>query len=621
MLTSEKPLCWKSNGGKCPEWLQHCRRAGFWGQWFTLRDASKLRSLVVLPWGNSFGESICRFYSRFGAFYQENESRMPMGSFSAMGDCATLSLSSTVSQIPKTLEPSQFTQLQSGPMKNHPPLQPFDHHNQKLADHVHPSDWVNPTPSGRYNLVVIGAGTAGLVAAAGAAGLGAKVALIEKHLMGGDCLNTGCVPSKAILAAAKAATTHRDSQSLGVTFKGETHVDFAAVMERMRELRAGISSHDSASRFTGLGVDVFLGAGKFRSPTTAEVAGQTLSFKKAVIATGGRATTFDVPGYDSVEPLTNETLFSLTQLPPRMVVVGGGPIGCEMAQAFAKLGSQVTLVDRNAQILGRQDAEAAEVVRAEMERDGVRFVMDATVERFEKLDDGKMVVCQSGGTTIRLECDQILVGIGRTPNVHGLGLEEAGVEFDSRQGVRVNDRLQTTQKNIFAAGDVASKYKFTHAADFMSRAVIGNALFLGRSKLSRLVIPAATYTFPELAEVGVTAKQAAAEGQAIDTYTQYFSKIDRAILDGDTVGFVRIHTRKDTDKIIGATIVGAHAGDMIGEISLAMTHGIGLKKIASAIHPYPTRAEAIRKIGDQFNKTRLTPLVAKLMKTWLRWTR
>lgn len=506
-------------------------------------------------------------------------------------------------------------------MKNYPPLQPFDRHNQKLADNVHPPNWTNPTPSGRYNLVVIGAGTAGLVAAAGAAGLGAKVALIEKHLMGGDCLNTGCVPSKAIIAAAKAATAFRGSEKYGVTFDGETHVDFAAVMERMRMLRAGISGHDSASRFTNLGVDVYLGAATFQSPSTVKVDGQILEFKKAVIATGGRATKLQVPGYEAAEPLTNETLFSLTQLPSSMVVIGGGPIGCEMSQAFAKLGTKVTLVDRNEQILGRQDPEAAKLVREEMELDGVQFVMNASVEQFEKTDKGKAVVCRNGNESTRLDCDQILIGIGRSPNVQGLGLEAAGVDYDDRKGISVNDRLQTTAKSIFAAGDVASKYKFTHAADFMSRAVIGNALFLGRSKYSQLIIPAATYTSPEVAEVGITAKEADSCGIAIDTYTQFFAKIDRAILDGDTQGFVRVHTRKGSDKIIGATIVGAHAGDLIGEISLAMTCDIGLKKIASAIHPYPTRAEAIRKIGDQFNKTRLTPLVAKLMQTWLRWTR
>ena len=506
-------------------------------------------------------------------------------------------------------------------MNHSPTLQPFDKHNRELADNVHPSDWVNPTPNGRYNLVVIGAGTAGLVAAAGAAGLGAKVALIEKDLMGGDCLNTGCVPSKALIAAAKVAISHRNSDEYGIRFNGDPEVDFPLIMERLRRLRAGISKHDSAKRFADLGVDVFLGAGKFRSVSEIEVGEQVLKFKKALVATGGRATKLNVPGYDEVAPLTNSTLFSLTKLPRRLVVVGGGPIGSEMAQAFARLGSKVTLVDRNENILGRQDPEAAQLVRQEMENDGVEFVLGASIERFERYADDRAVVCSVGGESIRLECDQILVGVGRAPNVHGLGLKNAGVAFDERAGVTINNRFQTTNRNIFSAGDVASKYKFTHAADFMSRAVIGNALFLGRSKLSRLTIPATTYTSPELAEVGVTAKDASDRGLAVDTYTQYFKKIDRAILDGETIGFVRVHVRKGTDKIVGATIVGSHAGDMIGEITLAMTQGIGLKKIASAIHPYPTRAEAIRKIGDQNNKTRLTPFVAKIMKSWLRWNR
>ncbi len=502
-----------------------------------------------------------------------------------------------------------------------PQLQPYDTHNQKLAENVHPPDWKNPTPNGTYNLVVIGAGTAGLVTAAGAAGLGAKVALIERDLMGGDCLNVGCVPSKALISAARAIATSRDSKEFGVTIDGHVKVDFAAIMERMRRLRADISPHDSAQRFSDLGIDVFIGEGKFVSSSEIEVDGQRLKFKKAVIATGARAAKLPIPGIDDVQPLTNETLFSLTELPRRLTVIGGGPIGSEMAQAFARFGTEVTQIEKADHILAREDSDAAKVIQKAMEKDGIKFQLNATTLRFEQRGDEKITFYEQDGKEHEVASDQILIGIGRAPNVNGMGLEAAGVEFDQRTGVTVNDRLQTTSSNIFAAGDVASKYKFTHAADFMARAVIQNALFMGRAKASDLVIPWSTYTSPELAQVGLTAEQAKAEGIEVDTFTQELSTVDRAILDGTTEGFARVHVRKGTDKIVGATIVAEHAGDLISEFSLAMTHGLGLRKIGSAIHPYPTQAEAIRRLGDQYNRTRLTPLVKTAFQKWLAWTR
>lgn len=505
-------------------------------------------------------------------------------------------------------------------MQDAPELQPFDEHNQKLVANVHPLDWQNPTPNGRYNLVVIGAGTAGLVAAAGAAGLGAKVALVERNLMGGDCLNVGCVPSKAIISAARTAATVRDASDLGTKVDGY-QVDFAKVMERMRELRANISPHDSAKRFTTLGIDVFIGSGKFTSDSTVEVDGQTLSFKRAVIATGARAAKLPIPGIDEITPLTNETLFSLTELPPRLTVIGGGPIGSEMAQAFARLGSRVTQIEKAPHILAREDSDAAKIVQAAMVRDGVEFVTNANVVRFEKRGNEKVTIYESGGVEHEVVGDEVLIGIGRAPNVYGMGLETVGVKFDDRAGVEVNDRLQTTNKMIYAAGDVASKFKFTHAADYLARIVIGNTLFKGRSKASQLVIPWATYTSPELAQVGMTAEQATAGGIEIDTYRQDLAGVDRAILEGRTEGFAKVHVRKGTDKIVGATIVAENAGDMISEITLAMTNGIGLKGIGSTIHPYPTQADVIRKLGDQYNKTRLTPAIAKLFKKCLEWTR
>jgi pyruvate/2-oxoglutarate dehydrogenase complex dihydrolipoamide dehydrogenase (E3) component len=501
-----------------------------------------------------------------------------------------------------------------------PPVLPWDAHNQKLVSNVHPADWKNPTPAPRYNLVVIGAGTAGLVTAIGAAGLGAKVALIEKHFMGGDCLNVGCVPSKAIIRAARAMAAVREAGDLGVNVPPGATANFGAVMERMRRLRADISPHDSAQRFTDLGVDVFLGAGKFTGPDTIEGGGQSLRFAKAVIATGARAAAPPIPGLKDVPYLTNETLFSLTELPKRLGIIGAGPIGCEMAQSFARFGSEVFLVEAEQGVLPREDRDAAEIIRAAMERDGVKLLCCGKDLKLARGPNGVRLQVESLGKGYDEEVDQLLVAVGRAPNVEGLGLETVGVEFD-KKGVKVNDRLQTTNPRIYACGDICSPYQFTHAADFMARIVIQNALFKGRAKASSLIIPWATYTSPEIAHVGLYAKDAKAHGIEVDTFTQELGKVDRAILDGETEGFVRVHVRKGTDEIVGATVVAAHAGDLIGELTLAMKGKLGLKTIGATIHPYPTQAEAIRRTGDLYNRTRLTPLVKNLMQRWLAWQR
>ncbi|MEO7414945.1 MAG: mercuric reductase [Opitutaceae bacterium] len=511
---------------------------------------------------------------------------------------------------------------------NSGPLQPWDVHNQKLHGNVHPTDWTNPTPAPRYNLVVIGGGTAGLVTAAGAAGLGAKVALIERHLLGGDCLNVGCVPSKALIRAARSVAEVRRAGDFGVRVGGEVNVDFAAVMERMRRLRADISPHDSAARFRELGVDVFIGDGKFIGNDTVQVGepfdrlrpGKTLRFAKAVIATGARAAAPAIPGIDTVPYLTNETLFSLTELPKRLGIVGAGPIGCEMAQSFARFGSEVYLVESSAGILPREDREAAEILKTSLVRDGVKLLSGGKNLRLAKAGDSVRMLVESHGRDHDLVVDQLLVAVGRAPNVEGLGLETAGVAF-GKKGVTVDDRLRTTNPKIFACGDVCSPYQFTHAADFMARIVIQNALFKGRKKASALKIPWCTYTSPEIAHLGLFPREAKTQGIALDTFTQELNRVDRAILDGEDEGFVRVHVRKGTDEILGATIVAAHAGDMIGELSLAMTAGIGLGTIAGAIHPYPTQMEAIRKTGDLYSRTRLTPLVKTLFGKWLAWQR
>jgi pyruvate/2-oxoglutarate dehydrogenase complex dihydrolipoamide dehydrogenase (E3) component len=501
-----------------------------------------------------------------------------------------------------------------------PPVRPWDAHNQKLVSNVHPPGWKNPIPASRYNLVVIGGGTAGLVSAVGAAGLGAKVALIERHFMGGDCLNVGCVPSKAIIRAARAVAAVREAAEFGVNVPAGVTADFGKVMERMRRLRADISPHDSAQRFTELGVDVFLGSGRFTGPDSIEVGGQTLHFAKAVIATGARAAAPPIPGLKDVPYLTNETLFNLTELPRRLGVIGAGPVGCEMAQSFARFGSEVYLVEAEHGILPREDRDAAEIVRAAMQRDGVKLLCCGKDLKLARDPAGIRLQVASHGEGYDVLVDQLLVAVGRAPNVEELGLETAGVAFD-RKGVQVNDRLQTTNPRIYACGDICSPYQFTHAADFMARIVIQNALFKGRAKASSLIIPWATYTSPEIAHVGLYEKDAKTKGIAVDTFTQEMGKVDRAILDGETEGFVRVHVRKGTDEVVGASVVATHAGELIGELTLAMKGKLGLKTIGATIHPYPTQADSIRKTGDLYNRTRLTPFVKNLMHRWLTWQR
>jgi pyruvate/2-oxoglutarate dehydrogenase complex dihydrolipoamide dehydrogenase (E3) component len=302
-------------------------------------------------------------------------------------------------------------------------------------------------------------------------------------------------------------------------------------------------------------------------------------------------------------------------------VIGAGPIGCELAQAFRRLGAEVTVFHTGSHILNREDADAAEILQRAFLAEGIRLVLDAKLTRVDRGADGKVLHAETPRGPATVTVDEILVGAGRAPNVDDLGLESVGVAYDRRSGVKVDDRLCTSNPMIYAAGDVCLAEKFTHAADFAARTVIQNALFLGRKKLSALTIPWCTYTDPEIAHVGLSERQAAERGVAIDTYLRPFAEVDRAVIDGEDEGFVKVHARRGTDRVVGATIVARHAGDMIGELTLAITAGVGLGRLASVIHSYPTRAEAIRQVGDMYNRTRLTPRVKKLFAAWLRWMR
>lgn len=490
----------------------------------------------------------------------------------------------------------------------------MDQFNQELINNVHPPNWVNPEPSGRYNIVVLGAGTAGLITAAVSAALGAKVALIEKHLMGGDCLNVGCVPSKGMIRAARAWAEIKNDKDFGLQIPAGVTYDFGAAMARMRKLRSRISHADSAHRYKSLGVDVYVGSGTFTGADTIQVQGpagnRTLRFAKAAICTGARASAPPTPGLKEAGYLTNETVFSLTELPSELAVIGAGPIGCELAQAFARFGSKVYLIEAMHGIIPNEDRDAAEIVYQSMKRDGITVLCCGKDLKIQKTDNGKRLSVDSHGQHYDITVTEILIGVGRSPNVEGLGLEKIGVEYD-KTGVKVNDRLQTTNPRIYAAGDICSRYKFTHAADAMAQIVIQNALFphplgLGYASTNSLIMPWCTYTEPEIAHVGMYEEDAKDKGIEVDTFTFHLNEVDRAILDGEDEGFARVHVKKGTDEILGATIVACHAGDMISEFTVAMKGKLGLSTITGTIHPYPTQAEVVKKVANAWKKTTFT---------------
>jgi pyruvate/2-oxoglutarate dehydrogenase complex dihydrolipoamide dehydrogenase (E3) component len=351
------------------------------------------------------------------------------------------------------------------------------------------------------------------------------------------------------------------------------------------------------------------------------VEGKKLFFKKAAVCTGARANAPPIAGIDEVGYLTNETVFSLTELPRRLAVIGGGPIGCELAQAFARFGSKVTVIEYVGHLLSREDADAAEIVQQALVRDGVELCMKTKLLQVTRRGNDKVISVEQDGHSLEISVDEILVGIGRSPNVEGLNLEAAGIAYEAKQGVTVNERLQTSNPRVYAAGDICFPYKFTHTADALARIVIANALFMGRQKSSALTIPWCTFTDPEIAHVGMYEGDAQKQGMEVTTLTVPLADIDRAVLDGEAEGFARVHLRKGTDKILGATIVARHAGEMINEFSLAITNGLGLSAIGKTIHPYPTQAEVIKRLADAYNRTRLTPFVKKLLSGWLKWQR
>lgn len=494
---------------------------------------------------------------------------------------------------------------------------PQDAYERQRLANVHPPQWVNPQAAERYHLVIVGAGPAGLVAAKTAIALGARVALIECRLMGGDCLNTGCVPSKAIIRTAQLYAEMRDAQRYGAQVPGDIQIDFAAAMARVRRIRSHLSGGDSAARLRAIGVDVFFGEVRFTGADSLTVDGQTLRFRKALIATGASPNIPLVPGLVQAGYLTNENVFDLTELPRRVLVIGGGPLGCELAQAFCRLGAKTTIVQDLPLFLGNEERDAAQLLSDAFARDGIEVRLNTNVVAVRAEGGQKLVDLISDDYRNTVAVDAILTGIGHSPNVQGLGLEAAGVGYDAEVGIHVDDFLCTSNPLIYAAGDVCLKHQYTHTALASARIVVQNALLRGHERMSGLVIPWCTYTDPEIAHVGLYVREANLQDIPVKTFTIPMHQVDRGVTDSEEDGFVKIHVRERTDRILGATIVARHAGDMINEITLAMVAGVGLRTLALVIHAYPTQAEAIRKAADAYNRTRLPSRVRLRLARWM----
>ncbi len=460
------------------------------------------------------------------------------------------------------------------------------------------------SPPDRYHLLIVGAGPAGLTAAEAAARRGAKVALNERDLLGGTCLNKGCVPSKILIRTSRLYREMRDAERFGAGVPSGIEVDFPAVMERVKRIRARLSERVSAARLTAAGIDVYFGDARFAGPDSVTVDGNVLRFKKALVATGARPARPPIAGLEESGYLTYENVFDLTECPKRLLVIGGGPVGCELAQAFARLGTRVTLVQDEPMFLGHEERDAAQLLSDALARDGIEIHLDTQTTQVRVEGSDKVADLVHDDTKRTVSVDQILVGVGTAPNVQGLNLEAACVAYDSAGGIPVDDFLRTTNPRIFAAGDVCAENKFPHIETAAGRIVVENALFLGRQRLSAEVIPWCTFTDPEIAHVGMYVNEARQKSIPVKTFTVLMHEVDRAITDGEEDGFVKVHVREGTGKILGATVVASHAGDLINEISLAMSAGLDLHALARVNQPYPTQSQAIRMAASAYMRSR-----------------
>lgn len=462
-----------------------------------------------------------------------------------------------------------------------------------------------------YDLVVIGGGVGGLVAASGAAQLGARVALVEKTgTLGGDCLVAGCVPTKRLVHSAKIASLARRSEEFGIR-TGPVEVDFTGVMDAMRRTQAKIGEHDDPERFRKMGVDVIFGAGRFTGPRSFEVEGRGLGAKKFLIATGSRPVDLPIPGLEGSGTLNNETALGLDNLPKTLVILGGGPIGIEFAQVFARLGTEVTIVEKKGRILPREDPELTAMLDEILRGEGITIDSCSEVKEVRDAGGGRKELiarCPLGekGHDHTYSSDEIMVAVGRAPNVDGLGLDKAGVEFDARRGIKVDGRLRTTNKRVYACGDVVGHYAFTHVAEYQAGIVLSNALFpFVNRKVDYRAVPWTTFTDPELARVGMTEEEAKEKtGDRVRVYRHRFSDTDRAVIEGEGRGLVKL-VCDHKGRLLGAHILGPGAGELIGEYTLAMQSGVPVAGISRTIHVYPTVAQSVKRAADQYYREKL----------------
>ena len=458
---------------------------------------------------------------------------------------------------------------------------------------VRPNPWENPVPRDAYDFAIIGAGPAGIAAAEHAARLGVRVALVERNRIGGNSLNAGSVPSKAIIKTARAYAAMHEAEAFGAPVPSEPPLDFAKVMERMRRIRTRISEHHSVEKLTALGIDIFFGVARFESADTLLIGDTRLRFSKALVATGARPKSPDIPGLEDVGYLTSATIFEMEASPRRLAVIGGGPLGCEMAQAFCRLGSHVTILQNDPKFLPREERDAAEILSRSMARDGVEIRLNTTVVGAHGANGSKVLETINNEVKSEVEADEVLLSIGREPNVEELGLDAAGIAFDCEQGITVDDFLRTTNANVYAAGDACMALKFTNAAQASGRIAARNALAGEQNRQSQLTIPWCTYCDPEIAHVGLHVWEARRQSIPIKSFTVMMHDVDRAITDGQDAGFVKIHIAEGTDRILGATIVASRASELINEMSVIMSAGVGMNDLANIVHTYPAESGAI----------------------------